>query len=102
MSYLAAQLPSGSVLAALAPILALVLGLVVYSLVDLGRRPSAPYLPKLAWVPIILLVMPWGAVVYLILGRAQRETTSAPVPDPGPAAPAPSPVTQPPVTQPSI
>jgi hypothetical protein len=58
MPHLALPTANGALLAALAPVLVLLLGLVGYGLVDLVRRPAAPYLPKLAWVPIILLVVP--------------------------------------------
>jgi ABC-2 type transport system ATP-binding protein len=61
-------------LTALLPVLLLLLAVVGYALVDLVRRPAAPYLPKWAWVPVILLVMPWGAVVYLVLARTRQTT----------------------------
>ncbi len=89
---------SRSLLLALLPVLVLTLAVVGYGLVHLVRAPSAPYLPKWAWVPVILLVMPWGAVVYLVLARAQQSSTSGapappppPVPPPVPAPPAPAP-----------
>jgi ABC-2 type transport system ATP-binding protein len=70
----------GRLLPALLPLLLLILALVIYCLVDLVRTPHAPYLPKWAWVPVILLVTPWGAVLYLVLARTQRAATGAPAP----------------------
>src|SRR5438034_2167592 len=70
----------GRLLPALLPLLVLVLALVIYCLVDLVRTPHAPYLPKWASVPVILLVTPWGAVLYLVLARTQRAATGAPAP----------------------
>jgi ABC-2 type transport system ATP-binding protein len=82
---------NGQLLAALVPVAALVLAVVGYGLVDLARRPRAPYLPKWLWVLVMLLVMPWGAVVYLVLARSMRAAVTAAAPvavvRPVPAAP---------------
>ena len=82
---------NGPLLAALAPVAALVLAVVGYGLVDLARRPRAPYLPKWLWVLVMLLVMPWGAVVYLVLARTMHEPADTSVAIRPPAAPAPGP-----------
>lgn len=61
---------SGKVLLALAPLLALVAGLMIYCLVDLIRAPSVRYLPKPVWALIIVLVSaPFGALAYLVFGK---------------------------------
>src|SRR2546421_11460643 len=94
------QLPTGPLLWALLPLVALTIALVVYALVDLARAPTAPYLPRWAWVPIILLVNPWGPVVYLILARSQRATRGSgppvaqwhPVAPPSPDGTGPAPI----------
>ena len=66
-------LPSNSTLLAITPVLLAILGLVVFSLVDLVRAPSVRYLPKLAWGVIIVLVStPLGAIAYLVFGRPRR------------------------------
>src|SRR5690242_8685544 len=71
------NLPSGQVLLALVPVLALVLGVVVFALVDLVRRPAVAYLPKLVWAVIIAFVaLPFGAIAYLVAGR--RPTVAQP------------------------
>ena len=91
----------GRLLPALLPLALLTLALVGYCLVDLVRRPRAPYLPKWAWVPLILVVTPWGAVVYLVLSRTQRATTPAPAPGrPAPAAPSSAPTSPAPAPAP--
>jgi hypothetical protein len=68
-----AAMPSGKVLVALAPLFILLVGLIVYCLVDLVRAPSVRYLPKPAWALIIVLVSaPFGALAYLLFGRDRR------------------------------
>ena len=63
-------LPSNSTLLAITPILVAILGIVVFSLVDLVRAPSVRYLPEVAWGVIIVLVStPLGAIAYLVFGR---------------------------------
>jgi len=53
---------------------------VVYCLVDLSRA-RVRNLPKWAWALIICVTIPWGGIVYLILGR---DWTGPGVPDPAP------------------
>jgi ABC-2 type transport system ATP-binding protein len=70
VSILNVDMPSGKALLALAPLLALVVGLIAYCLVDLIRAPSVRYLPKPVWALIIVLCsVPVGAIAYLIFGR---------------------------------
>jgi hypothetical protein len=54
--------------AALLPVLLLVLAFVGYCLVDLARH-EVRYLPKWAWAIICLVSIPFGALVYLLVGR---------------------------------
>lgn len=76
------NLPSGPALLVLAPILLLVLGLVIYSLVDLVRAPQVRYLPKLAWGLIIVIgSAPLGAIAYLLVGRGRAATPEHPAPE---------------------
>jgi ABC-2 type transport system ATP-binding protein len=73
------NLPSGSTLLAITPILVVILGIVVFSLVDLVRARSVRYLPKLVWGVIIILVStPLGAIAYLVFGRPRRSGVSQP------------------------
>ena len=68
------NLPSGATLLALTPVLLIVLGLVVFSLVDVVRSPSVKYLPKAVWALIIVLgSAPLGAIVYLVVGRDRQS-----------------------------
>lgn len=68
-----ASLSSGSVLLVLVPVILVVLGLVVVSLVDLVRAPQVTYLPKWAWALIIVVgSAPLGALAYLLLGRTRN------------------------------
>ena len=54
--------------AALLPVLLLMLAFVGYCLVDLARH-EVRYLPKWAWAVISLISIPFGALVYLLVGR---------------------------------
>jgi hypothetical protein len=54
--------------AAVAPILVLSLGFLVYCWVDIARH-SVKYLPKWLWAIICVVSIPLGGIVYLILGR---------------------------------
>jgi len=77
------NLPSGTALLAITPVLMVILGLVVFSLVDLVRAPSVRYLPKVAWGVIIVLVStPLGAIAYLVFGRARGSGVSPPAAEP--------------------
>jgi hypothetical protein len=69
-SVLAASHASPSFLAALIPVLVLVVAFDVYCLVDLLRARSVRYLPKIVWAVIIVIVSsPLGGVIYLFAGR---------------------------------
>ena len=70
---------SGGTLLALAPVVLLVIGLVIFCLVDLIRAPAVRYLPKPLWALIILIgSTPLGAVLYLALGRERQPSPSIP------------------------
>ncbi|HSG79230.1 MAG TPA: ATP-binding cassette domain-containing protein [Acidimicrobiia bacterium] len=58
-------------LGALVPLAVLALAWIVYCLVDL-RRSEVQYFPKWAWALIIGLSVPFGGLVYLIVGRTPR------------------------------
>jgi hypothetical protein len=70
---------SGGTLLALTPVVLLVIGLVIFCLVDLIRAPAVRYLPKPLWALIILVgSTPLGAVLYLVLGRERQPLPSGP------------------------
>ena len=46
--------------------------LIIVSLLDLSRREKVKFLPKWAWVIIIVLGELIGPTVYLIVGRAEE------------------------------
>jgi hypothetical protein len=54
--------------AALAPVVLVVVGFVVFCLVDLSRH-DVRYLPKWAWAVICIASVPLGGIVYLLVGR---------------------------------
>ena len=67
---------SGEV-AVLVPVLALALALIGFCYVELARRP-AKLLPKPVWAVVIVVSIPFGAILYLVAGRGER--TPAPPP----------------------
>jgi len=79
-------------LAALVPVLVLLVGLDIYCFVNLARAPSVRNAPKWAWVIVILCVSaPLGAILYLFFGmdRTGARKASAPSrPSPSAAPPA--------------
>jgi uncharacterized integral membrane protein len=69
VSPLARRISAGDVpWAALAPVLALLLAFVVYCLVDMARG-EVKYLPKWAWALICFASVPFGGIIYLLVGR---------------------------------
>lgn len=60
------------ILAAIGPIAVLVLAFIVYCLIDLARRPTARYLPRWTWAVICCVSIPFGGIVYLIVGRSEQ------------------------------
>ncbi len=70
---------SGGTLLALTPVVLLVVGLVIFCLVDLIRAPAVRYLPKPLWALIIVIgSVPIGAIVYLVVGRERKPASSPP------------------------
>jgi hypothetical protein len=59
--------------AALAPILVVALGFVVYCWVDIARS-NVKYLPKWAWAVICIISVPLGGIVYLLVGREESSS----------------------------
>ena len=58
-----------TLLLALAPILILSIGFVVWVVVDIVRADSVLHLPKWAWIVISCISIPLGGIVYLLVGR---------------------------------
>lgn len=65
-----------TLLLALIPVATLVLGLIIWSLIDMARRPHTAHLPKAVWALLAILVVPFGAVIYLIIGRGGNNALS--------------------------
>ncbi len=55
-------------IAAIAPLIVLVLAFVVYCWVDISRG-EVRHLPKWLWRLIVVLSIPLGGIVYLLIGR---------------------------------
>jgi hypothetical protein len=55
--------------AALAPLIIVAAGFVVFCLVDLVRAERVRYLPKWLWAVICLVSVPLGGIIYLTVGR---------------------------------
>lgn len=85
------HLPPG-LLGALAPVLALLLALDAYCLISLARATSVRYLPRFAWVIVILFVSaPTGALLYLFFGVDRTRAAGTPKPGRRPVASKPQP-----------
>ncbi|MDI6021956.1 PLD nuclease N-terminal domain-containing protein [Leucobacter sp. UT-8R-CII-1-4] len=65
-----------TLLLALIPVAALVFTLVLWALFDIVRRPQTAHLPKAVWALLAILVMPFGAVIYLLIGRGSKSKLS--------------------------
>lgn len=55
--------------AAIAPVLVVALGFIVFCLVDLRRAEQVRGLPTWGWVVVIVISVPIGGLVYLLWGR---------------------------------
>ncbi len=53
------------------PVIALNYIVVIWALVDLVRRESVKYMPKLAWGIIVVFVNLVGPISYLVFGRGE-------------------------------
>jgi hypothetical protein len=54
----------------LIPIVLLELGLMIYCVVDIARRPKTRG-PKWMWLVIVILVNLLGSIAYLLIGREE-------------------------------
>jgi ABC-2 type transport system ATP-binding protein len=73
-------------LAALVPLLVVVLALDVYCLIDVARARSVRNAPKIAWVIVILAFSaPLGALLYLFFGKERGRSSRTPPPAEKPA-----------------
>ena len=59
--------------AALAPLIVLSIGFVVFCIVDIVRH-DVRHLPKAAWIVICCVSIPLGGIVYLLVGRGSGDT----------------------------
>ena len=60
-------------LAAIIPLVVLELGLKVYCLVDWRSRDSLSFLPRPAWLIVVLFVNLFGPIAYLLLARRNSD-----------------------------
>lgn len=58
----------------LVPVVLLQTGLMIFSLKDLAGRRNTRYLPRLAWVFIIIFINILGPICYLALGRTDYDS----------------------------
>jgi hypothetical protein len=62
---------NASVALAVLPVVVVSAAFVVYCLTDLARS-EVRYLPKWGWAAICLMSIPFGGLVYLLVGRKPR------------------------------
>ena len=62
----------------LVPVLVIAVGILLWALVDVIRRPQERmrYLPKWAWLLVVLLGNTLGQIVYLVVGRDNSRPVS--------------------------
>ena len=60
---------SATVILVLAAVVVLAVAWEVFCLRDLARTDRVRYLPKWGWAIVCLISIPWGGLVYVILGR---------------------------------
>lgn len=58
-------------LTALIPIIVLAIAYVVWIISDI-QRSEVQHLPKWGWIVVSLVSIPFGGIVYLLVGRADR------------------------------
>ena len=61
---------AGPPLAALLPLILVVVGFDGFCLVDLTRTETVSYLPRWAWAVLCVVISPWAGMVYLVIGRS--------------------------------
>lgn len=54
---------------AVAPLILLAVGFIVFCLYDIWSKPSSRHLPRWAWTAICLVSIPLGGLAYLLWGR---------------------------------
>jgi len=59
--------------AALTPLIVLALAFAIYCVVDITRN-DVKHLPKWAWIVISVIWVPFGGIVYLLIGRDPIRT----------------------------
>ncbi|MFZ0128316.1 MAG: PLDc N-terminal domain-containing protein [Candidatus Dormiibacterota bacterium] len=60
---------SATLVAALVPLLVVVVGFDVFCLVDIARAKRAAYLPRWAWAILCVTISPLAGIVYLAVGK---------------------------------
>lgn len=55
--------------AALIPVAVIAVAFAVYCLVDLRRTERVRFVPKWAWAIICVISIPFGGIVFLLVGR---------------------------------
>ena len=60
---------SETLILVLIAVVVLVVAWEVFCLRDLARADRVRYLPKWGWALVCLLSIPWGGIIYLIVGR---------------------------------
>jgi hypothetical protein len=58
-----------TIILVLSGVVVLLIAWEVFCLRDLARAHRVRYLPKWGWALVCLLSIPWGGIIYLIVGR---------------------------------
>lgn len=62
---------NAALLAALVPLLVVVVGFDLFCVVDIARAKKAAYLPRWAWAILCVIISPLAGIVYLAVGRSR-------------------------------
>jgi hypothetical protein len=56
----------------LIPILLIQLALMAAAIIDLIKHPNSRYLPRWAWVLIVIFINIFGPIIYFFIGRKEE------------------------------
>ena len=70
---LAAETVGAALVTVIVVLGALQLGLFVWALIDLVKRPRPSLLPRWAWIIVVVFLEILGSILYLTLGRRRPE-----------------------------
>lgn len=65
-------MPVAEILSKFWPLVVLQVSLMVAALLDIKKRKTFRYLPRVAWIIIVMLIQTLGPIAYFTLGRGEE------------------------------